>query len=134
MDLLTRFVTALLSAVVFSIIFSFSLFSLNEFWPSLFVLMMYSTLLFITVGIGFSYLGDYILNKLPLKQQWLYYIMGIIIYAGGGVLTNIYFLTSTFTYGYSDDTEALLYLGIFAALLFYHLKYVVHFSFQRLDV
>ncbi|MDV2582898.1 hypothetical protein [Alkalibacillus haloalkaliphilus] len=134
MGLLTRFVTALLSAVIFSVILAFSFSNLNEFWPSLFVFIMYSTLLFITVGVGFSYLGDYILNKLPLKHQWLYYIIGIIVYAVGGVLTNIYFLTSTFTYRYSADTEALLYLGIFAALLFYHLKYVVHFSFQRLDV
>ncbi|MDQ0350228.1 hypothetical protein J2R98_000031 [Alkalibacillus filiformis] len=134
MSLFTRFVTALLSALVFSIILSFSLFSLSEFWPSLFMLMMYSTLLFIRVGVGFSYLGDYVLNKLSIKQQWLYYIIGILVYAVGGVLANIYFLTSTFTYGYSADTKALLYFGIFAALLFYHVKYVVHFSFQKLEV
>ncbi|WP_017187605.1 hypothetical protein [Alkalibacillus haloalkaliphilus] len=134
MSLLTRFVTALLSALVFSVILAFSVFSLNEFWPSLFVLMMYSTLLFITVGVGFSYLGDYVLNKFAFKQQWLDYIIGIIVYAVGGVLANIYFLTSSFNYGFSADTEALLYLGIFAALLFYHLKYVIQFTFQTLGV
>ncbi|GAA0454110.1 hypothetical protein [Alkalibacillus silvisoli] len=132
MDLLTRFLTAVVSAFVFSVIISLLSSESSEYWVMFFSVMSFSLLVYLTAGILFSYLGDYLIGKVPLRQKWAKYIVGVLVYTIGGVSVNIYLLNQTLFYGFSDTAVTMLYYGIFAAVLFCHIKLFVRFLLVRL--
>ncbi|MDQ0350229.1 hypothetical protein J2R98_000032 [Alkalibacillus filiformis] len=131
MAFLNRFVTAILSAFIFSFILALMLIDVGGFWISFTIVMAYSLGIFLIAGISFSYVGDYVIRKIGVSHMWLSYLTGVIVYVIGGIIGNIFFFIGLYHEGFAGYTIPMMINGILGALLFYHLRYVVRFSFQR---
>ncbi|WP_017187606.1 hypothetical protein [Alkalibacillus haloalkaliphilus] len=131
MKFLDRFVTALLSSFVFSFILALILIDVSGFWVSFIIVMAYSLGVFIIAGISFSFVGDYIINKIDSQNKWLNYIAGFLVYVIGGIIGNIFFFIGLYHEGFAGYTISMMIYGVIGALLFYHMRYVVRFSFQQ---
>ncbi|MDV2582899.1 hypothetical protein [Alkalibacillus haloalkaliphilus] len=131
MEFLNRFVTAILSAFIFSFILALLLFDMGGFWISFIIVMAYSLGIFLIAGVSFSFVGDYIMNKIDSQNKWVNYMSGFVVYVIGGIVGNIFFFIGLYHEGFAGYTISMMIYGVLGALLFYHMRYVVRLSFQR---
>ncbi|WP_411955252.1 hypothetical protein ACKXGF_05705 [Alkalibacillus sp. S2W] len=119
MNFFTRFLTAILSAVIFSIGTTLWLTDwVNPFWMEAFVVGLYALGSLFFAGIPYSYLADWIMSRLNQSTYW----GNLLLYALGGLITNPFLLLFMINQGFVFDARVFAVLGVIAALIFYHVK------------
>ncbi|NIK13168.1 hypothetical protein [Alkalibacillus almallahensis] len=129
MDLLTRFLTAILSAVIFSIGTTLWLTDwVNPFWMEAFIVGVYALGSLLIAGIPYSYLADWIMSRLNRSTYW----GNLLLYALGGLITNPFLLLLMIDQGFVFDARIFAVLGVIAALIFYHVKISLTWAMGKL--
>ncbi len=133
--LLEKVITALLSALLFSLIFAYlghtpveeqevdvGYFSFGALFG---VYFMYSLPVFLLCGGLYSFFADLYLDNIPFRNSFLKYIVGLLAYLVGGLLiVGLFTLILLISNGNFNGQSILNYfiLSALPALLFYHIS------------
>lgn len=95
-------------------------------YSGLFVLYtLYSLPVFLLGGILFSMLADFLIHKIKYNVKVYKYFCAIVLYGAGGVLVNVFFYIVLFDEGAKIESFYILILGVFASLLFLHVRILI---------
>lgn len=124
--LLEKVITALLSALLFSLIFAYLGHTpVNVGYFSFGVYFMYSLPVFLLCGGLYSFFADIYLNNIHFRNSFLKYIVGLLAYLVGGLLIvgvfNLILLISNGNFN-GQAILNLLKFSALPALLFYHIS------------
>ncbi len=120
MNVLEKLISAVISALLFSLGFSFFNGSMEYFG----IYLMFSSLIFLFGGVLFSMFADLLLKKINFNKQFAKYIGSIILYSIGGIIVNVFLYIVILNEGLGTEAFYWMVYGIAASLIFLHVMFI----------
>lgn len=126
MYFIEKVLTPVLSSIVLALFFTYT--SDFEYFKAVF---FYSLIVFSIGGTICSYLVEYcILEKINISKLFYKYAVSVILFCIGGMVSiSIFVMLQGVFFGIAF--MPLVYLGVFPALIYYHLNLLVKFVLSR---